>query len=531
MQKIEFKKIIGYILLAFFLISLSYFLFNFFIHQSYVIFIPTFIFSFLLFVISIFNLETSILLFVFFIPILNSLNIILKNIDFPIIYFLLLGFFLGSLINLIRRKKNLLYFEERIYAPSIIFLIVAFISFVFTFLRLINFYPFFVNKIVRYLINVQGWDSFTAARLSLTHFLNYLSGFLFFFIIYNLELSKKFFSRLYYAISGSFLIVIGVGLYQIIGDSGFGNFAHWAEAGRLNSTLTDPNSLGIYLFMVMPIFIGFSYYFNGIRRFIIIIFFLSSIFLLMFTGSRTGFLGLVILVLFYFIYLGFLGLRKLLGRIVNNKLAINLTSIAVVFIFLFVIVIGSFNIVRNIEIDENLPTLVLRLKSNIDKIGSEGYLTTFTSGRDILWKQAISMFKDFPVSGVGVGQYVVEISNYHIYFNTGSIIIDYSDNYYLQVLSEMGIVSLMLIIWIFVEVIIGFGIVYPKLGNRKFKFLYLNLFLCFSIMLVLFITGPHTIFFEIQFMFFLIIGLIVCFKKLYKPYYQLDRANEKQGSL
>lgn len=531
MRNVEIKKIISYVILALFLISLSYFLLRFYIHQNNIIFIPTFILSITLFIISIFSLEISLLIFVFFIPILNSLNIILRNIDFPVVYFLFIGFFLGCLINLVRRrKKSLLYFEERIYTPSIIFLLVVFISFVFTVLRLINFYPFFVRSIVNYLINVQGWDSFTAVRLSLTHFLNYLSGFLFFFIIYNLDLSKKFFHRLFYAISGGFFIVLIVGLYQIIVDPGFGNFAHWVRAGRLNSTLTDPNSLAIYLFILMPMFIGFSYYFKGIRRFISIIFFLLSIFLLMFTGSRTGFLGLVSLVVFYFIYLGFFGLRKALKRAINNKLAINLTSIVIVFILLFVIVIGSFNIIKSVEISENLPALVLRLKSNIDKIGAEGYLTAFSSGRDILWKQAILMFKDYPISGVGIGQYVVEVSNYHKYFDTGSMLVDYADNYYLQILSEMGIVPLMFIVWFFIEVVISFGIVYSKLGNRRVKFLYLNLFLVFAIMLVLFITGAHTIFLEIQFMFFLIIGLIVYFKKLYKSY-QLDKTNEKQGSL
>ena len=122
------------------------------------------------------------------------------------------------------------------------------------------------------------------------------------------------------------------------------------------------------------------------------------------------------------------------------------------------------------------------------------------------------MFIDHPISGVGIGQYSTEISNYNMvkYGITG--ITDIASNYYLQVVSEMGIIPLAIILWFFIEVLSASIIVYRKIINKRFKFLYLNFLLCFIVALLIFNTGPNVIFFEIQYMFFIIIGFLVNFR-------------------
>jgi len=520
MRNVEIKKIISYVVLALFLITLSYFLLRFYIHQNNIIFIPTFILSFTLFIISIFDLEFSFLIFLFFMPLLNSLHLILSNLHFPVLYFLFLGLFLGGLINLIKRNKSLIYFKQKIYNPFLIFIILASISFVFTVSRLINFYPFIESEIQSFTINTAGWNNFIALNYAFFYFLNYLSGFLLFLILGNIEITEKFINRFFYSISISFLIVFFVGLYQIFFNKSFGNFGFFAVNNRINSTLTDPNSLGMYLFILFPIFIGFGYYFYNFKKYLSIFSFILSILtliMIMYSGSRSGFLGIVIIILFYFIYLGVILFKKTFRKFNINKIFLNLISYFIIILLSVLFFYGFIFIVKNVDLDSEYPSLLVRIKQNIDIIGEENFLSYFSSGRNILWVQAAHMFMDYPISGVGVGQFIVEVSNYNTikYGNIG--LIDCTNNYYFQILSEMGILSLIVILWFFIGVIFYAIFAYIKIEDNKFKFLYLNLLLCFVVMLIIFNTSPNIIFYEIQYIFILVIWLLIklreCFVK------------------
>jgi len=344
MQKVGSKKIISYSLLAIFLVFLSYTLFYFFKINSFIvaydlIIALIFIISSTLFLVSIFKLQISLLIFVFLVPLLGSLPYILgNNHDFPTIYFLFLGLFLGGLIYLLRKNKSLVNFKLRIYAPALIFIILCLVSFIFTFSRLINFYPFVDSQIQSYTINIAGWNNFIALSYATSVFLNYLSGFLLFFIIINIEINKKFIKYFFYCISAGFLIVFLIGLYQIFFAAGFGNIDYWTIGGRINSTLTDPNSLGEYSFMMFPIFIGFGYYFYRRQKYLSIFSFILSLLTLVimqYAGSRTSFLGIMLIILFYFIYLGAILIRKILKKFGLKKILQIIISYIIIIVILF----------------------------------------------------------------------------------------------------------------------------------------------------------------------------------------------------
>lgn len=525
MQKIEPKKIISYSTVGIFLIFLSYlliyfYLINSFIQQYNLLFIIIFILSTALFIISIFNLEISLLIFIFFIPLLNSLPYILGNLhDFPSIYFLFTGLFFGGLINIAKRNKSLVYFNElRIYTPVFIFVILCLISFIFTFGRLINFYPFIENEIQGFTINVLGWNSFIALGYLTSSFLNYLSGFLLLLIIVNVSMNKRSIEYFFYAISISFLLVFFVGLYQIFVNPGFGNIDYWVKAGRISSTLTDPNSLGEYVFILFPIFIGFGYYFNSRKKYLSIFSFvlgLLALIMMSYSGSRTSIVGIGIIFLIYFIYLGVTLFKKIFQKFNLKKIVLNIISYFLILSVLLLFFFGLIFIVKNAHLGDDSPIILSRIKSDIEKIGKSnflGYVSSISSGRNILWKQAINMFLDYPVSGVGIGQYYTEISNYNVIKYGITSVIDITNNYYLQILSEMGMVALMIILWFFIEVFLASIFVFKIIVNKRFKFLYFNFLLCFIVTLIIFNTGPNIIFFEIQYIFMIIIGFLFNFR-------------------
>jgi len=128
------------------------------------------------------------------------------------------------------------------------------------------------------------------------------------------------------------------------------------------------------------------------------------------------------------------------------------------------------------------------------------------------------MFKDYPLTGVGQGSYLLQLPNYFVINMTNFYNVDYSGNYYLQVLSELGLPGLVLILFVF-YLLINKVFNYFRLKRRLKSFensdwLLTALFISFISMLVGQIFGPHTNFEEVQFTLWLVIGLMIVYVKL-----------------
>jgi hypothetical protein len=62
------------------------------------------------------------------------------------------------------------------------------------------------------------------------------------------------------------------------------------------------------------------------------------------------------------------------------------------------------------------------------------------------------MIRDYPLTGVGTGAYIIELPNYLKIMNAPSRHTDSAENYFLQIGAELGLIGLILIVWIFIEV-------------------------------------------------------------------------------
>jgi O-antigen ligase len=100
----------------------------------------------------------------------------------------------------------------------------------------------------------------------------------------------------------------------------------------------------------------------------------------------------------------------------------------------------------------------------------------FRPDRFPLIVQAINMTKDYPLSGIGLGTFYFELSNfYRIYVTDLSSILAYLDmahNYYLQISSELGLIGLSFILWMIVLIIktIWKGIKIPFINGDRWLF-------------------------------------------------------------
>ena len=130
-----------------------------------------------------------------------------------------------------------------------------------------------------------------------------------------------------------------------------------------------------------------------------------------------------------------------------------------------------------------------------------------------------------PITGVGIGQYYIELPKYNLReYGDARIALDHPLNLYLQILSEMGIFQLMVILWFFVEVVILSIIFYRKIKSKGFRFLYMNLLLSFVVLLFIYSVSGNINLFPPMIFFFALIGILVNFsinfkKEDYKPIY------------
>jgi hypothetical protein len=99
-------------------------------------------------------------------------------------------------------------------------------------------------------------------------------------------------------------------------------------------------------------------------------------------------------------------------------------------------------------------------------------------------------------------------------------LVDYSGNYYLQFIAEIGLPGLILILFIFFlifkKVVQYLFFKKNRAGFVNFDWLIISLFISFISMAIALVFGPHTNFNEIQFTFWLVIALLLSSIKIRK---------------
>ena len=519
MVKNEKTSLLFFILIAIILITTSAFIISLYQPVNYLLYIACFSFAAILFTFSIYNPEGSFILFIFLTPLVESSRTVFNSRDFNFNFFLFLGLFLGGIINFIK-NKNTIDFNHRIYKPALVAIAISLISFLTVIFR-VKILPYLGYGMRNFQVNIIGFPNDRALFYASNYFLLFLSGLLLVFYITRIKFNKSSLILIFYLLSAGFLITFFIAIYQIKINADFGNFFNYAVAKRMNSTLNDPNSFSNYLSIIFPVFIGFGYCLYGYKKIIGVFSFLLALlalFVIPYTGARIGFLGVILVTLFYLFYVRKLIAYKIFLKHKKNKIIIIILSYLIIFIILFIGIFGSYTLIEKYGISKNLPSGLQRFASNI-------YYATHNAFKEILydrtklWRQAINMFLAHPVTGVGIGQYLFELPNYNYrFYGNPKMVFDNTCNLYLETLAEMGIFQLIMILWFLVEVILAFIFVYRKMQDNKFKFFVMNLFLSFIIMLIIYSATGVTSSFAVRYLFFTIIGVIVNFRIRFEDY-------------
>jgi O-antigen ligase len=379
----------------------------------------------------------GILSFLFLLPLINNLPYFFgvdENIPHaPAALVLFLVFFLGWLIHhLLSHAKIRL--DSPLSKPLLLLSLLIFVSAIVTIWRFAAFFPFLADKIRDVVVNVNGVNAGGAIMSSVFNALNYLTGFLFFAVIQSSIEPGKFLKKMLTVLSVSVLLALCFSLFQLFRSPALGNTPFFVNLGRINATFKDPNSFGAFLSGFIPLALGYllaarkpmvKWLFGAVVVFAFLVFPSS--------GSRSGLLALGVSLV------GFFLLVLLRSRLDRKKKILYVSAFLLV-----LILVGSFFLVFFGE-----TVLHKRVVWSLDALsGQESVKEVFTRKLDF-WSVALKMIEEYPLTGVGVGSYIIELPNYLKQLKLPFHYTDSAENYFFQVGSELGLIGLAAFLWLF----------------------------------------------------------------------------------
>lgn len=490
----------------------------------------------IIYILSLFRIKLGLFLFIFLIPLLNANIIPFVARPRYVLLFLFFGLFLGFIVNNTNKllSSRLLQYPGRFIIDSkigkaiIIFALLLALSSTITIFRYSNFFPFITNNYYDLEINVNGAKSTSSMIWTIRFFYNYFIGFLFFVLLFNVIEKVRDIINSIISLLLSTLIASGFIIYQYYFNPYLGNVAHWVNSGRFNATFSDPNSLGAYTILLFPIYIGLLIYFKRwyLRLFIAILF-VFFFTLLILSGSRSAFIGIILALSIYILIFIIRGLKHIKSRWLLYRKWVKIIIVAIPVIIVMVVSLFPIYLFNSPDFPLMEISLINRtiesFKTGAYYASEYGFIEGFKSisnFRYIFWGQAVEMFKDYPLTGVGQGSYILQLPNYLAANRVGQIsngifAVDFTGNYYLQVLSELGfpgIVLILFIYYLFINKIFNYFRHKRRLKKIEISdWILTALFISFISMLVGQIFGPHTNFDEIQLSFWLVTGLMIAY--------------------
>jgi len=453
---------------------------------------------FILFVLTMTNVQWGILFFIFAFPLINNLPYffgIYGHIPHaPTALVLFLAFFAGWLVHSVFSKSEI-SFEHPIFKPLILLSLLIFVSGIITFLRYANFYPFLSDYVYELITNTNGVTAGGAIMSSVFFSLNYLTGFAFFFILLNTVKEREFIRKILVVLLISTSISIAFGFFQHYKDIEIANNPISFTQGFINGTFKDAMSFGGYLAVLIPVILSMIFFFKGIVRVFSFLVFISAIFILPNTGSRSGLTALSLSLVFF---LGFylISLKKQEAFSLKKIVSFGAVILLIAAVIISVLISSKDSIVYK-RLDE--------LRISYKEGGVKKALAERGANR---WKMAANMIKDYPFTGVGIGAFIIELPNYEeITKPSLKRSTDSAENYFLQVGSELGIIGLFFFLWIFWEIFKQVKSGLDKyLSQDRWKYIQIGVSCGIISLFMIFFVHTYIGSYEIKYTFWLLVG-------------------------
>ena len=354
-------------------------------------------------------LESLWLVIIFFIPVFflrqcHNIFEIPKNILFQILTEILLFFYIVKVIILPQTKRR--WAKIKLFWPAFIFIFILGISTILSQVR---------------------WFSFWGSWERRMGYLTWFHFFIFSLILFlNIKNKKQIYHILISIVFSSILVVF----YGLIQSQGLDIFAWTYDPlvmGRIFSTIGQPNFLGSWFLLVLPIPLSFLYHRSFGMKVLALSFSLLLLYTLFLTKSRGAIIGLIAL-------LGFLFFAWTWRK--NKKLTI--IPILCIFFTVFFLFSSQSNVQESNESAISLP-LWARIKSftNLREAGQY---------RLMHWRASLDLIEQRPILGYGTATQRFNFPKYYqpefTIYEKPNIYLDYAHNDILDILLSAGVLGL-----------------------------------------------------------------------------------------
>lgn len=329
--------------------------------------------------------------------------------------------------------------------PMLFFAGLASVSAAITLWRFAGFIPIVADRLYEFPVNANGVSA-GGARMSVIFVaLNILTGMGFFALAKPELRDARFRRKALSAAAAALLVASGAGIAQKLFDPGFGNTEFWSGMGQVNGTFKDPNAFGTVLSMFLPLLAAAFLFERGRSRLFFGAAALASLAVFPFIGARSPLVGLAA-ALAWIASAAFFEWCRRGGRIGKAGLAA-IVMVVVLLAGLGVVAAGG-------------SRLFERLSASISELTRGNGLIGLSRERYFLWREALAIARDHPVSGIGAGAYIVELPNYYSSDKGGSAAvqegwkrIDSAENLILHVGAELGLAGVLGLLWLAVAII------------------------------------------------------------------------------
>jgi len=297
---------------------------------------------------------------------------------------------------------------------------------------------------------------------------------------------------------------------------------YWTRLARANGLCSDPNALGTLLALCVTLAalkLVFAGSFRSIGAWLQRLLALGAVSLflvgLQYSGSRSGLLAVLIAscaaVLFGVLYYGNAALRRL-----NVPLLVRCACGLVIMMACVLVTqhipVGLRYLDAKISTVQSSSSLVRRLKRDLRLFQQEGNVLDMVKDprRLLYWRYAGIMWREFPLTGIGLGAYVLELPNYCAAANERLFRTDNACNYYLHYAAEMGTPALLVLALFYGTLLLGF-VQHVKGWDQlspAHKHHRIMLVVGLVTFLAVLIFGVHTMADEVNIAFAILLGLV-----------------------
>ena len=355
--------------------------------------------------------------------------------------FIALAFGLGWWANRIVTRRTTMV-PMALVVPLVLAIVVGVTSGLWTALRYADFYPVGAAAFRNVWVNLtEATDAVTAVKMVVIALARYLVFPVVFWASLSIrrEAGPGQVRQIVNVWAWTLLPVFALVLYQSVFNPSFCllHEAAWSDARRVSGGMTDPNALGLFLFLFLSMAVVIAIKEHGLRQVMLMAVCILGFYAVVQSGSRSALMGFGLTAA---MVAGVVAARGISARTVRGHFAA-LAAGAV----LLALVAAPFVLPRLAApamADTPVGRRILTLWQRSAFVGH----TEFMGSRAPQWRQAVAMWRDVPLAGIGMGAFSIEIPNYNRAANVETPM-DNAWNQYLQWLAELGVLGVFFWLW------------------------------------------------------------------------------------